>query len=320
MLKKIRLALYDKSDYMKNFMQYLYRQKYHALETRLFTSFENLLCQAKKGEIDVLLGGEEAEEEFTVLHSLIPQIILLSEGNMVREDSAFCKIFKYQSVPDIMREVLAVVADDDSIVYTEKRATHKSAEILAVYAPFGGSGVSQYAFSMAKDLSGKFRTLYVNLEAFYGFCEIVTDKKGKPVEDFRGMSEVIFYIRQKKEKLALKLESIIVTEQKLDCLLTVEDYRDLFYMTKEDMNKLIQVLLLETDYEKIVFDIGFITDAMMVLLEKADRIFMPEARHPIQKSKQQAFERLILREHLEQIWNKTDKVPVLHRKNISEKR
>lgn len=56
MLKKIRLALYDKSDYMKNFMQYLYRQKYHALETRLFTSFENLLCQAKKGEIDVLLG------------------------------------------------------------------------------------------------------------------------------------------------------------------------------------------------------------------------------------------------------------------------
>ena len=42
MLKKIRLALYDKSDYMKNFMQYLYRQKYHALETRLFTSFENL--------------------------------------------------------------------------------------------------------------------------------------------------------------------------------------------------------------------------------------------------------------------------------------
>ena len=87
-------------------------------------------------------------------------------------------------------------------------------------------------------------------------------------------------------------------------------------MTKEDMNKLIQVLLLETDYEKIVFDIGFITDAMMVLLEKADCIFMPEARHPIQKSKQQAFERLILREHLEQIWNKTDKVPVLHRKNI----
>lgn len=255
-----------------------------------------------------------------MLHSLIPQIILLSEGNMVREDSAFCKIFKYQSVPDIMREVLAVVADDDSIVYTEKRATHKSAEILAVYAPFGGSGVSQYAFSMAKDLSGKFRTLYVNLEAFYGFCEIVTDKKGKPVEDFRGMSEVIFYIRQKKEKLALKLESIIVTEQKLDCLLTVEDYRDLFYMTKEDMNKLIQVLLLETDYEKIVFDIGFITDAMMVLLEKADRIFMPEARHPIQKSKQQAFERLILREHLEQIWDKTDKVPVLHRENISEKR
>ena len=30
-------------------------------------TFENFLCQAKKGEIDVLLGGEEAEEEFTVL-------------------------------------------------------------------------------------------------------------------------------------------------------------------------------------------------------------------------------------------------------------
>lgn len=320
MLKKIRLAFYDKNDYMKNFVQFLSRQKYHTLETRLFTSFENLISQAKKGEVDVLLAGEDAQEEITILHSLVPQIILLSEGNVVREDSTFCKIFKYQSVPDIMREVLAVVADNDSIVYTEKRTMHKTAEMLAVYAPFGGSGVSQYAFSMAKDLSDKFRTLYVNLEAFYGFSEIVTDKKGKPIEDFRGMSEVIFYIRQKKEKLALKLESIIVTYQNLDCLLTVEDYRDLFYMTKDDMDRLIQVLLWETDYEKIIFDIGFITDAMMVLFEKADRIFMPQAKHPIQKSKQQAFERLILREHLEKIWDKTDKVSVLHRYQVSEER
>lgn len=320
MLKKIRLAFYDKSDYMKNFMQYLYRQKYHALETRLFTSFEKLLCQAKKGEIDVLLAGEEAEEEIAILNSLIPQIMLLSEGNMVREDSAFCKIFKYQSVPDIMREVFAAVADNDFITYTDKRTITKKAEIFAIYAPFGGSGVSQYAYSMAKDLSEQCRTLYVNLEAFYGFSEILTDKKGKPIRDFRGMSEVIFYIRQKKEKLALKLESILVRDQELDCLLTVEDYRDLFYMTKDDMDKLIQVLVTETDYEKIVFDIGLITDAMMVLLEKADRIFMPEAGHPIQRSKQQAFERLILREHLEQIWDKTDKVPMLHRENILEKR
>lgn len=320
MLNKIRLAFYDKNEYMKNFVQYLYRQKYHALETRLFTSFEKLTGQAKKGEIDVLLAGEEAKEDIRLLRDLVPQIILLSEGNVVREESDFCKIFKYQSVPDIMREVLAVVADNDLITYTDKRTMHKPAEMIAVYAPFGGAGVSQYAFSMAKDLSDKFRTLYVNLEPFYGFLEILTDKKGKPVNDFRGMSEVIFYIRQKKEKLALKLESIVVKEQKLDCLLTVEDYRDLLYMTKDDIDKLIQVLIMETDYEKIIFDIGFIADAMIFLLEKSDRIFMPQAKYPIQKSKQQAFERLILREHLEHIWEKTDKVPIAYEEVISKER
>lgn len=308
MLKKIRIALYDKNGYMQSLVEYLCQKSQYAIETRLFTTLDTLIQSAEKKTIDVLLAGEEVVEEIALLKNKLSQIILLTEGNIVSEQSEYYMVFKYQSAPDIIREVLAQVAENDAISYTDHKILKEAGEIIAVYSPYGGAGVTNYSFCLARELSKKYCALYVNLELFHGLSYCMQDKKGRSMESFRGMSEVIFYLKQKKEKLAIKLESIAVSVQGVDCILTVEDYRDLQHMTKEDMEELLQVLLFQSKYDKVIFDIGYMGEAILCLLEKAHRIYMPEVETDIQKSKESSFERLLIRENLEEVLHKREHI------------
>ncbi len=65
----------------------------------------------------------------------------------------------------------------------------------------------------------------------------------------------MFYLKQRKDKLALKLETLVVSMEDLDYILAVEDYRDLYSMNCEDIQLFLKVLLRQTEYEKIIFDI-----------------------------------------------------------------
>lgn len=299
MVKKIRFALYDKSGYMSRLILYLCKKNYQMIESRLFTSLELLKDCAGKGEVDVLLAGEEVLEEVMELEDVIPQIMLLSEGEMLREESKYPLVFKYQPVPDIIREVLSEVADNDNIYYTQQNYRKSTAELIGVYAPFGGGGVTETALDLTKKSAKQRRTLYVNLELFQGLDFLFTKEKGKEKADMpcRGMSEVIFYLKQRKEKLALKLESLIFETEEIEGIATVEDYRDIYQMQTEDMQYFLNVLTNQTEYEKVIFDIGFFNETALYLMTQCEKILMPQAVTRIQQSKESAFRRLLLREN-----------------------
>jgi hypothetical protein len=271
------------------------------IETRLFTSLEMLKKNTESGWVDVLLAGEEVVDEIQDIKDKIPQIMLLSEGGRAEEESEYYLLFKYQSAESLVREVLAQAAENDNIFYTQKLINKRAVEIIGVYAPFGGAGVTEYAVSMAEELAKKEQTLYVNMELFQGL-PLDTVGKRKNEEAFcRGMSEVIFYLKQRKEKLALKLETIVISKNNLSMIPTVEDYRDLYSLNCEDIRHFLKVLLQQTEYGKIIFDIGFMSDAVLYLLDRCNAVHMPKAVTVTQKRKQQSFIDFLQREGYAQI-------------------
>lgn len=299
MLKKIQIALYDKAGYMDHLAEYLCRKGHSMLETRLFTNLDMLKQCAEKGRIDVLLAGEEVAAEIRCLKSKISQILLLSEGNQVCERSEYYLIFKYQSAQSIVKEVLAQIAEDDTICCAQKFTLKRAVELVGVYAPYGGSGVTEYALSMASELAKHYKTLYINMELFQGLDFLREERKVRAEEFQRGMSEVIFYLKQRKEKLALKLETIVVSVDEVDHILAVEDYRDLYSLSCEDIRCFLKVLLQQTEYERIVFDIGYLGDSALYLMEQCSQLYMPRAVTKTQKSKEQSFFRFLQREDYE---------------------
>lgn len=300
-MRKIQIALYDKEGYMPCLVDYLCKKGHSMMETRLFTSKERLIERAEAGKIDVLLAGEEVAGEIRSIKDRIPQIILLSEGNQVSERSEYDLVFKYQSAQEIVKEVLAKVAEDDRIIFTQTLTAKRQIKLVGVYAPFGGSGVTECALSVAERLAQKGKVLYVSLELFHGLDFLPFPKKEKEEIPYRGMSEVIFYLKQRKEKLALKLETVVTSLAGVDYIFAVEDYRDLYSLSCEEMACLLEVLLQQTDYESVVFDIGCLSETSLYLMEQCSELYMPCPVTNQQQSKNRAFQRFLLREHHEQI-------------------
>lgn len=291
MRKKIKMALYDSDGYMISLVNYLCKKKQEIVETRLFTNQSMLQDYVKAGQVDVLLAQEEEAEWLYGLQAFVPKIILLTEGNMVREQSNFDLVFRYQSAEEVVREVLEEVAEDDRIVYGGAITAHRQGEIISGYSPFGGAGLSTFLAALAEELAENHPTLYVSLEEFHGLATLPLEKKGQKLEEYRGMSEVIFYLQQRKEKLALKLESLVHEGARAEYLLAVENYRDLHQMTREDMECFLQILFDETPYEKIIFDVGYLGAAGEFLLAESDKIYMPCPRTEVQEMKQRAWEK-----------------------------
>ena len=296
-MKKIQIALYDKEGYMSCLVGYLCRKGRGMLETRLFSSLDMLVTCAEAGKIDVLLAGEEVVEEIRGLEGKVAKIMLLSEGNEVKEGTGYYLLFKYQSAQEIVKEVLEQIAEDDTIAFTKTFPSKRRVSFVGVYAPFGGSGVTEYALSLAGRLAEKEKVLYVSFEQFHSLDFL--QNTGKDAVSYRGMSEVIFYLKQRKEKLALKLETVVVSKERTDYIFAVEDYRDLYSLNSEDIRHFLEVLSQQADYETIIFDIGCLSEAMLYLMEHCDSLYMPQAETKQQKSKEAAFGRLLHRENHE---------------------
>lgn len=300
-MKRIRIALYDKKGYVASLVDYLCRKGRNLLETMLFTSREMLEKRALNKEIDILLAGEEVLEEVRHWNNLIPQIILLSEGDRVREGMEYPVIFKYQSAQEILKEVLSCAAENDKIPFVQGMVGGRQLEVISSYAPYGGAGTTEAALEAARESAVEKRTLFVSLELFQGLETQNGEGKGrKRADDFgRGMSEVSFYLKQRKEKLALKLETVITEWEQLDCIRAVEDYRDLQVLDICDLQYFLEVLQCQTDYDCVVFDIGYLSEATLWLMEQSSRVCMPLPHTDCQRLKRQSFQRFLLREERE---------------------
>lgn len=307
-MKKVQIAFLDEEGFMENLANYLCRKVRVGIETRLFTSFEMLKKHVSKGETQVLIVDEMLEGQVHALKTYVPQIMLLSEGNMVHEGREFTVLFKYQSAQEIIGEILEQVAEDERIPFEKSHVPKGTMECIGVYAPFGGGGVSEYAFALGKKLSKTKKTLYVNLEEFHGMAEKYTLRRKREECGYRGMSEVIFYLKQRKEKLALKLETLIHVVDHLDCIPAVEDYRDLHNMSAEDVKQFLEVLSEQTMYEVVVFDIGYLEESTLFLMEQCKRLYMPACTTDTAKCKTQAFEQLLLRNNRQNLWEKFERI------------
>ena len=132
--------------------------------------------------------------------------------------------------------------------------------------------------------------------------ELLTgEQHGALSGDDRGLSEIIFYLKQKNERLALKLRQLVQTRNGMDHIRPVTDFRDLYSLCREDVDRLLTVIASETGYERVIFDIGFLTDTALYLLYCCDRIYIPKAQTSWEEEQADGLEKLLVKEGLEDV-------------------
>lgn len=304
-MEKVVIGLYEKTSYSERFAEYFFHNKNNYIEFRIFTMREKIVEFVKNTRIDILLCDREDADE-VVDEKNIGKIIVLSEGDYVMENEKYPVIFKYQSVEEIIKEVLADISEDDSIKMTETSVIKKNIELIGVYSVSGGNTVLDYAVNLAVKTGRVKKTLLVCLEQLNGLdgaFGVENENKQNNLISYgksyvRGMSEVIYYLKKSGDKLAIKLQSIISNKSGVDCIYTVEDYRDYNFFNKEGLEEFISVISGQLGYETAIFVIGYLNETFVELMKRCDKLYFKAAQDEIEEQRQIAFENMLKREGL----------------------
>ena len=260
-MKKNIFALCDlEVDYAFNFMDYLNQKKNIPFEIQAFTSVQNLIDFGKKNEIELLLiSGKAMCRE---IHELkVGKLIILSEGVHSPGLDQYPSVYKYQSSSDVIREVMACYGEEKTVLPVQFPVLKKTTEVLGVYSPLGRCLKTSFALTLGQILARDRAVLYLNLEEYAGFEELLGHGFS------HNLSDLLYYVRQDNQNLAVKMNGMIQTINNLDFIPPVQAPADIIGTSWEDWEKLLQELVMHSSYEVIILDIGNGVEEVFQLLD-----------------------------------------------------
>ena len=301
-LKKNIFAVCDlEVDYAFNFMDYLNQKKNLPFEIQAFTTAESLIAYGKENHIELLLISDKAMRK-EVRDLGIGKIIILSEGVHPPELDQYSSVYKYQSSSDVIREVMACYGEEKSLDPVTFPVLKKTMEIIGVFSPLGRCLKTSFALALGQILAKERAVLYLNLESYSGFEELLGKKFPA------NLSDLFYYVRQGNENLIHRMNGMIQTVNNLDFIPPVRTPSDIRTVDWEDWEQLLQEIVLHSSYEVLILDMGENGDEDFRLLEMCRKIYMPVLNDTLSVCKVTQFENLLRIWNKEKILEKTEKV------------
>lgn len=301
-MKKQVFAVCDpEEEYTRNFVDYLSRKKNIPFDIHAFTSAQMLLAYAKENRIELLLISPEAMcGEIRELD--VGKLIILNEGIHPPELGCYAGVYKYQSSSRVIREVLAYYGEEKAVLPVHDPAMKRGTEIFGIYSPLGRCLKTSFALTLGQILGKSRSVLYLNLEEYSGFEELLGCS-------FRGtLSDLLYYIHQGDQDLIARMNGMVQTEGVLDFIPPVRSPADIRGTPCEDWICLLREIASRSPYEVLILDIGNGIDEVFQILEMCGTVFMPVLQDRVSESKVSQFENLLKMLEYPQILAKTVKM------------
>ncbi|KAB3537228.1 AAA family ATPase [Alkaliphilus pronyensis] len=249
---KLKLAIVDTDlDYLNALENYLMNSFSQRFQVSFFTQPDYLLKELKKedSKIDILLINSQLYCDTLSKKNIGIVILLIEELLTTSLDNLPC-VKKYQPGNQLMANLINIYVDAFPNQFL-KPNKNGNTSVIGVYSPVGGSGKSTVAILTAYALAqeGK-RVFYLNLENIPSICSFIDCTPS------HNMSNLFYYLRNKKKNLLLKIEGI----RQLDIGLGVyyfppiEKLTDLEEVTSEELIYLIKELKNSNQYDYIIID------------------------------------------------------------------
>lgn len=289
------------ADYANNFMNYLSQKKNIPFEIQAFSDVNKLMEFARKNHIELLLISSRAiRAEIRELG--IGQIIILSEGTQEPDLDLYPSVYKYQATSDVLREVLACYGEEKAYLPAVFPVMKKNTEIYGVYSPISRCMKTSFALALGQILAKKKTVLYLNLETYSGFEQLMNKTYTYT------LSDLLYYVKQESRSLVFKMNSMIQTVNQMDYIPPVQAPSDILGITWEEMEKLLQEITIHTAYEVLILDIGNGIQDTFPLLDQCDLVYMPVLDDPVSGAKILQYENLLKAWDYTQILTKTKKL------------
>lgn len=252
---KIKLAVLEKdTSYLNRFIPSFSVKYADKIEIYAFSEKEVALATLNDKRIDVFLASDSYEIDVNKLpkrcsfayFTEIPNIEIINEQQAIS---------KFQKMDSIYKQILNLYSENEGNI-SGLKTSNEFCKTVVFTSPIGGVGSSSLAAACAIHfaIEGK-KTLYLNLEN-YGYADEFFEAEGQ-----FGMSDVIFALKNKKAKLAVKLESYV--KQDKHGVYFYSKSENALHMSELKTEEMIQLLTLLKRlgvYEYIILDMDFSLD------------------------------------------------------------
>lgn len=313
MTHKIMAICDTEEGYAFRMAEYLLEKVKLPYALHLFTAVEELEKFAGREEIEILLIAESAwrliKEEY--IRTQVAQMFILQEsgepvqtlipqgsGEAKREDLR-C-VSKYQSPEIVVQEILNLIADGSGWKGCLE-ATDTAAKLIGIYSPIKRCLQTSFALSLGQLLAKEHKTMYLNFEMYSGLGELLRR------EYQTDMLDVMYYFQSAREKLALRLPSVIQNAGGLDYIPPMQYSLGIKEVPGEQWLALCRDIAAIGEYEYMILDLDDGIDGLFDLLKSCQKIYTITKEDPFAQAKLRQYERMLQQGELDEISEKTVK-------------
>lgn len=262
-----QFAICDKdSGYLRMLQAYLQKKNPADFEILIFDTVSKALEASQKEPFAVLLVGEGIYDT-TVTKISASKVYILQEDGL-KGITGYSMIAKYQSMENLITQVLEEFALDDSCISASRRGKNQTM-LISFYSPDRHKGQSAAALGAAQVLADEgHQVLYLNLMPFTGFEELLRTSYEADVTDF------MYFVLNHSGKLLYKLDSLKRRIHGVDYLPPALDYADLLHIDRRDWETVMNLLLYSSDYAYIVADLSETCQGFYDLMESSDQVYV----------------------------------------------
>ncbi len=166
-------------------------------------------------------------------------------------------IFKYCSAAVLLRAIEGYLQFSSN-----KGRTQTGTPLISLYSPIKRCLQSTFGITLAHILSKKGRVLYLNLEGYSGFDQMITGTCSKDISDF------IYHVHQSSEDIPFITQKFIYRLGEIDVIPPVLNPRNLQDVSEEMWISILKKLVNSGLYDYIIADVSdFIYGTFSVLRE-----------------------------------------------------
>jgi hypothetical protein len=267
----------------------------------LFTEVEKLKNMMEQEQIAILLIAESAldllGESYTKWQNV--QILVLQE-NEGRKMENLCYISKYQS-PDIILQSVYDSVEELSDWTVSDVLTGLNVKLIGMYSPVKRCLQTSFALTLGQMLAKKDKVLYLSFEYYSGLGQLLRR------EFSADMMDVMYYFQCAKEKLAMRLPSILQNVNGLDYIPPIQSPLGIREVEGSEWVELCREIAGMGQYEYIILDLDDGMNGLFDLLKQCWKIYTIVREDSFAAAKMNQYEQVLRLNELDEIAEKTVK-------------
>ncbi|MDR1439814.1 MAG: hypothetical protein LBJ10_07350, partial [Clostridiales bacterium] len=280
---RLNLVIMDKNTrYMDSLAGYIMENYGHKFSLQLFSDFGAFMAYMQEHAspasiylVDGELCGEWAQAQGAKL------IIALEGGprraaagaNSGQPGNARFSVDRFKGADGIISDILRIYTEHDGAAMDAELAHgRRCGRTVLVYSPCGGAGRTSFAIALSAHFAGmRQKALYLNLD--WACAEPAAAGAAGP----QGMTDIIFYLKAKPEKLGMRLEALRRTDSggNFDFFAPPDYPMDIDELSPADAELLIGKLQSSGMYDRIAIDThSGLSARNKALMELADDVLI----------------------------------------------